>query len=82
MGKGLDDAPKLLRGWGTPVFGASFHLFCLYALNSPDGCDTDVNIFIFLASTCPHLKRRYHARVEKVREYLEMVKDFDELISP
>ncbi|KAL0015183.1 hypothetical protein SO802_002252 [Lithocarpus litseifolius] len=34
------------------------------------------------ASTRPHLKMRYHTRVEKVREYLETVKDFDELISP
>ncbi|KAL0004869.1 hypothetical protein SO802_012430 [Lithocarpus litseifolius] len=34
------------------------------------------------ASTRPRLKRRDHARVKKVREYLETVKDFDELISP
>lgn len=30
----------------------------------------------------PQLKGRYHARLEKVKEYLEIVKDFDELISP
>lgn len=36
----------------------------------------------FVASTRPHLKRRYYARVERVREYLETVKDFNELISP
>jgi len=62
--------------------GASFSLFYLYVLNSLDVCDADVNIFIFVASTRPRSKRRYHARVEKVREYLETVKDFDELISP
>lgn len=75
-GEGLDDALKLLRSWGTPVSDASFSLFYLYAFNSPDDCDIDVNIFVFAASTCPRLKRRYRAYVEKVREYL------DELISP
>ena len=29
-----------------------------------------------------HLKKRYHIYVDKVKEYLETVKDFDELISP
>ena len=61
---------------------ASFSLFYLYVLNSLDVCDVDVNIFIFAASTRPRLKRRYHTRVEKVREYLETVKDFNGLISP
>ena len=28
------------------------------------------------------LKKRYHHCVEKVKEYLETVKDFDELVSP
>ena len=28
------------------------------------------------------LKKRYHSHVEKVKEYLETVKDFDELVSP
>ena len=60
----------------------SFSLFYLYVLNSLDVCDVDVNIFIFVASTRPRLKRRYHTRVEKVREYLETVKDFNGLISP
>ena len=82
MGEGLNNAPKLLHSLGTPVSGVSFSLFYLYALNSLDVCDADVNIFIFAASTYPRPKRRYHACVEKVREYLEMVKDFDELISP
>jgi len=64
------------------VSGVSFNLFYLYALNSLDVCDAYVNIFVFVASTRPRLKRRYHTRVEKVREYLKTVKDFDELISP
>lgn len=38
--------------------------------------------FFFATSIRPCLKRRYHARFEKVKEYLEMVKIFDELISP
>lgn len=42
-----------------------------------------MSIFLFLAaSSCPHFKKRYHTLVNKVREYLEMVKNFDELISP
>nr|POE89486.1 hypothetical protein CFP56_43282 [Quercus suber] len=30
----------------------------------------------------PHLKKRYQRRVEKVKEYLKTVKDFEELVSP
>ena len=52
-------------------------------MNSLDVCDADVkNIFIFVASTHPRLKRRYHTHVGKVREYPETVKDFNGLISP
>ena len=40
------------------------------------------SIFFFATSIRPCLKRRYHTRFEKVKEYLEMVKIFDELISP
>ena len=36
---------------------------------------------LFAVPQCPHLKKRYHGHVEKVKEYLETVKDFDELIS-
>nr|POE46265.1 hypothetical protein CFP56_54128 [Quercus suber] len=81
-GEGLDDAPKLLCSWETLKSSVSFNLFYLYALNSLDVCDAYVNIFIFAPSIRPHLKRRYHTCVEKVREYLEIVKDFNELISP
>jgi len=41
-------------------------------------CDT----LVFCSSQCPRLKKIYHHRVEKVKEYLENVKDFDELVSP
>ncbi|KAL0001620.1 hypothetical protein SO802_015401, partial [Lithocarpus litseifolius] len=33
-------------------------------------------------SQCPRLKKRYQHRAERVKEYLESVKDFDELVSP
>ena len=36
---------------------------------------------LFAVPQCPHLKKRYHDCVEKVKEYLETVKDFDELVS-
>ncbi|KAL0008460.1 hypothetical protein SO802_009962 [Lithocarpus litseifolius] len=45
-------------------------------------CFYEANFVNGLPSTCPRLKKRYHGRVEKVGEYLEKVKDFDELISP
>ena len=61
---------------------ASFYLFSLYAFNFPNRHDTNVNIFVFVASTHPHLKKKYHTRVKRVRKYLKTVKDFDELISP
>ena len=35
----------------------------------------------FAVSQCPHLKKRYQRHSEKAKEYLESVKDFDELIS-
>ena len=37
---------------------------------------------VFEAFVRPHLKKRYHNCVKRVRDYLETVKDFDELISP
>ena len=39
-------------------------------------------IFFGVVKVRPKPKRQYHARLEKVKEYLETVKDFDELISP
>ena len=36
----------------------------------------------FAVSQCPHLKKRYQRHVEKVKKYLESIKDFDKLVSP
>ena len=51
---------------------------------SLSGCNTNkcASVVVFAASICLHLKKRYHTRVERVRDYLESVKDFDELIFP
>ena len=40
----------------------------------------DLLVFLFAISQRPYLKKRYQRRVEKVKEYLESVKDFDELV--
>ena len=42
----------------------------------------DLLAFLFAVSQRPCLKKRYQRRAKKVKEYLESVKDFDELISP
>ena len=42
----------------------------------------DILVFLFVVSQHPCLKKRYQCRAEKVKEYLESVKDFDELVSP
>ena len=36
----------------------------------------------FAVTQRPRLKKRYRHRAEKLKEYLEFVKDFDELVSP
>ena len=36
----------------------------------------------FAVSQCLCLKKKYQYRAEKAKEYLESVKDFDELVSP
>ena len=46
------------------------------------GTDKCARVVVYAASIRPHLKKRYHTRVKRVRDYLESVKDFDELISP
>ena len=81
MGEDLDDSPKLLCCWGTPMFCASFYLFSLYAYKFSDGYGTDIYI-VFEAFVRPHLEKRYHNRVKRVKDYLETIKDFDELIFP
>ena len=42
----------------------------------------DLLVLLFAVSQHPRLKKRYQCRAEKVKEYLETVKDFDELVSP
>ena len=42
----------------------------------------DILVFLFAVSQRTHLKKRYQCRPEKVKEYLDTVKDFDELVSP
>ena len=42
----------------------------------------DLLVFLFLVSQRPRLKKRYQRRAERVKEYLESIKDFDELVSP
>ena len=36
----------------------------------------------FAVAQRPRLKKRYQRRAKKVKEYLESVKDFDELVTP
>ena len=42
----------------------------------------DILVFLFAVSQRPHLKKSYQCRAEKVKDSLESVKDFDELVSP
>jgi len=42
----------------------------------------DLLVFLFTFSQRPRLKKRYQRRAKRVKEYLESVKDFDELVSP
>ena len=42
----------------------------------------DMLVFLFAVSQRPNLKKRYQLHIEKVKEYLETVKDFDELVYP
>ena len=37
---------------------------------------------LFAVPQRPRLKKRYHGCVEKMKEYLETFKDFEELVSP
>ena len=41
----------------------------------------DILVFLFAVCQRPCLKKSYQCRAEKVKEYLESVKDFDELVS-
>ena len=79
LGEHLDKAPKFFPSWGVLVSGASFSCFS-FLLRVTIVCD--VLVFLFAVSQRPHLNKRYQRRAEKVKEYLESVKDFDELVSP
>ena len=42
----------------------------------------DLFVFLFCSYPAFCLKKRYQRCVEKVKEYLESVKDFDKVLSP
>ena len=42
----------------------------------------EILVFLFAVSQRPRLKKIYQRHAEKVKEYLETVKDFDKLVSP
>ena len=83
-GEDPSEAPKLLCSLGTPMSDASFirtHVcmfLCLCICFFLNYC----LLFFGVDKVRPKLKRRYHTRLEKFKEYLETIKDFDELISP
>ena len=45
-------------------------------------CLCDLLVFLFAASQRARLKKRYQRHAKRVKEYLEFVKDFNELVSP
>ena len=62
---------------------ASFIHYRIYMFLCLCICAFQILFFFFgVAKVCPKPKMRYHAHLEKVKEYLETVKDFDKLISP
>ena len=42
----------------------------------------DILVFLFTVSQRPRLKKSYQRHAERGKEYLESIKDFDELVSP
>ena len=75
----LDESPKFFRSWGVPVSGSSF---CCFSFLLWVMLVCDILMFLFAVSQLPHLKKRYQRCAKKVKEYLESIKDFDELVSP
>ena len=61
-----------------PLFVIAFTCFyaCVFVLSK------SFFFFFGVAKVCPKPKMWYHARLEKVKEYLETVKDYDKIISP
>ena len=77
--------PSFLIVGEFPCLVRLVHLSCLCDCFSLSLLVTMIDgslVPLFAVSHCPRLKKRYHHHVEKVKEYLESVKDFDELISP
>ena len=66
------------------MFGASFIHTRIYVFLCSHifGCIMNLLFVLCVDKVHPRLKRRYHARLEKVKEYLGTIKDFDELIFP
>ena len=79
-GEDLDEAPKFFRSLGNPRVWCVFLVFLLFFVLLWVMVVCDILVFLFVVSQRPHLKKRYQRRVGKVKEYLETVKDFDELV--
>ena len=67
------------------VSGATFIFIYIYIYICIHTCLLFLNLvkilYMYVGSVCPHLKKRYHHLLEKVRRYIESVSEFDELIS-
>ena len=64
------------------MFGASIYMCVNLHVVLPCICDFDSSFFFLCRESFPRLKKPYHTHLERVREYLETVKDFDQFISP
>ena len=62
--------------------GASFSSFRFFSLSLLVTMIDGSLVPLFAVSQRPCLKKRHQHRVEKVKKYLESIKDFDELVSP
>ncbi|KAL0010979.1 hypothetical protein SO802_006087 [Lithocarpus litseifolius] len=69
------------RVWIVVLLNHLFNKF-LFSGRKPERGSKDILSFVLKVSVGPHLKTRYHDHLERVRGYLETIKDFDELISP
>ena len=62
--------------------GVSFLSFCCFPFLLRVTIVCDILVFLFVVSQRPRLKKSYQRHAERGKEYLESIKDFDELISP
>ena len=76
----LEEAPKFLCQWRTPMSGASFSCFLPFFLLC--GSCNKLAICFLPIKTRPPLKSRYKDRLKRVLKNMGEVKDFDNLISP